>query len=136
MLGAREPTIYGRDTLGDIEARCRTHAQSLGLAIEFKQSNHEGELVGWVHEARAAASGIAINAGALTHTSIALHDALKIAELPAVEVHLSNIHAREPFRHHSFLAAAVSGVICGFGANSYELALSALARLIIQPKKG
>jgi 3-dehydroquinate dehydratase-2 len=136
MLGLREPSIYGAATLKDIEARCRQHAGGLGLAIEFRQSNIEGELVSWIQEARGMASAIAINAGAYTHTSIALHDALKAAGLPAVELHLSNVHAREEFRHHSFIAAAVNGVICGFGAESYMLALSALHSLLTANKKG
>ncbi len=130
MLGVREPAIYGTETLTDVEERCQAHAQALGLAIDFRQSNSEGELVSWIHEARDKASGIAINAGAYTHTSIALHDALKAADLPAVELHLSNVHKREEFRHRSFIAPAVNGVICGFGVNSYELALSALALII------
>lgn len=136
MLGLREPQIYGAETLKDVEERCLSHARDLGLAIDFRQSNIEGELVSWIHEARDKASGIAINAGAYTHTSIALHDALKAAELPAVELHLSNVHKRESFRHHSFIAPAVNGVICGFGVNSYELALSALALIISTHKKG
>lgn len=136
MLGLREPHIYGAETLKDVEERCRSHAKALGLSIDFRQSNIEGELVSWIHEARDKAEGIAINAGAYTHTSIALHDALKAAELPAVELHLSNVHKRESFRHHSFIAPAVNGVICGFGVNSYELALSALALIISTHKKG
>jgi 3-dehydroquinate dehydratase II len=136
LLGLREPAIYGSDTLKDVEKRCAAQAQSLGFTISFRQSNHEGELIGWIHEAREAASGIAINAGAYTHTSVALHDALKAADIPAVELHLSNVHKREPFRHHSAIAAAVSGVICGFGVNSYELAISALVHIINTKKKG
>lgn len=136
LLGLREPAVYGLATLKDVEARCRAHAASLGLAIDFRQSNNEGELVGWIHEARDKASGIAINAGAYTHTSVALHDALKAADLPSVEVHLSNVHKREAFRHHSFMAPAVNGVICGFGTESYVLALSALHSLLTANKKG
>jgi len=136
LLGLREPAVYGSATLKDVEARCRAHAASLGLTIEFRQSNHEGELIGWIHEARDKASGIAINAGAYTHTSVALHDALKAADLPSVEVHLSNVHKREDFRHHSFMAAAVTGVIAGFGTESYVLALSALHSIITANKKG
>jgi 3-dehydroquinate dehydratase II len=136
MLGLREPAVYGSETLKDVEARCHAHAAALGLTVEFRQSNVEGELVTWIHEARAKAAGIAINAGAYTHTSIALHDALKAAELPAVELHLSNVHKREEFRHHSMIAAAVDGVIAGFGVNSYELALSALAHILTSKKKG
>ena len=136
MLGLREPAIYGAATLKDIEARCRRHATGLGFPVEFRQSNIEGELVSWIQEAREKASAIAINAGAYTHTSIALHDALKAAALPAVELHLSNVHKREDFRHHSFIAAAVDGVICGFGAESYVLAISALHSLLTANKKG
>lgn len=136
LLGLREPAVYGSATLQDVEARCRAHAATLGLAIDFRQSNNEGELVGWIHEAREKASGIAINAGAYTHTSVALHDALKAADLPSVEVHLSNVHKREAFRHHSYMAPAVNGVICGFGTESYVLALTALHSLLTANKKG
>ena len=136
LLGLREPAIYGSDTLKNVEDRCRRHAAGLGLEIDFRQTNSEGELVTWIHEARTAASGIAINAGAYTHTSVALHDDLKAADVPAVELHLSNVHAREEFRHRSFIAPAVDGVICGFGVNSYELAISALATIITAKKKG
>lgn len=135
MLGLREPQTYGSETLKDIEARCRAKASALGMAIEFRQTNIEGELVGWIHEARDKASGIALNAGAYTHTSVALHDALKAADIPAVEVHLSNIHKRESFRHHSYIAPAVNGVIAGFGGNSYELAVEALANIINNANK-
>lgn len=136
MLGTREPQTYGSETLKDIEVRCRAKAAALGLTVDFRQSNIEGELVSWIQEARNAASGIALNAGAYTHTSVALHDALKAADVPAVEVHLSNIHKRESFRHHSFIAPAVNGVIAGFGSNSYELAIEALAHLLHSNKKG
>jgi 3-dehydroquinate dehydratase II len=130
MLGLREPKIYGRETLADVQRRAEAHAGALNLTIDFRQSNHEGELVGWIQEARDKASGIVLNAGALTHTSIALLDALNAAELPAVEVHLSNVFKRESFRHHSYISPAVVGVICGFGVNSYLLALSALADIL------
>lgn len=136
LLGLREPAIYGAATLKDVEARCRAHAAGLGLDIDFRQSNIEGELVSWIHEARDKACGIAINAGAYTHTSVALHDALKAAELPSVEVHLSNVHKREAFRHHSYIAPAVNGVICGFGTESYVLALTAIHSIITANKKG
>lgn len=136
MLGLREPAVYGSATLKDVEAACVQQAGDLGLSIDFRQTNSEGELISWIHEARDKASGIAINAGAYTHTSIALHDALKAADLPAVELHLSNVHKREAFRHHSFLAPAVTGVICGFGVESYVLALSALHSIISANKKG
>ena len=136
MLGLREPSVYGAETLGDIEAICQKAAAGLGLAVIFRQSNIEGELVSWIQEARNAASGIALNAGAYTHTSVALHDALRAAELPAVEVHLSNVYKREDFRHHSFIAPAVNGVICGFGSQSYVLAIAAIAHIINVNKKG
>lgn len=136
LLGLREPAIYGAATLADVEGLCRAHAAGLGLETVFRQSNHEGELITWIHEARDKACGIALNAGAYTHTSVALHDALKAADLPAIEVHLSNVHKREDFRHHSVIAAAVTGVICGFGPESYVLAISALHSIITADKKG
>jgi len=127
MLGKREPNIYGRDTLADVEKSCRAHAKTLGLALDFRQSNHEGELVGWIQDARGKAAGIVINAAALTHTSVALLDALQAAEVPTIEVHLSNIYRREPFRHHSYISRAAVGVICGLGPRGYLMALDALA---------
>ena len=130
LLGVREPSIYGRDTLGDIEERCTARAAALGLEIDFRQTNHEGQLVDWIQEARESADGIILNAGALTHTSVAVLDALSAAELPVIEVHLSNIFRREGFRHHSYVSLAANGVICGFGAQGYELALDAVASLI------
>ena len=130
LLGVREPSIYGRDTLGDIEERCTARAAALGLEIDFRQTNHEGQLVDWIQEARESADGIVLNAGALTHTSVALLDALSAAELPVIEVHLSNIFRRESFRHHSYVSLAASGVICGLGGQGYELALDAIASLI------
>ena len=130
LLGVRDPSIYGRDTLGDIEERCTARAAALGLEIDFRQSNHEGQLVDWIQEARESADGIILNAGALTHTSVALLDALSAAELPVIEVHLSNIFRRERFRHHSYVSLAANGVICGLGAQGYELALEAAANLI------
>jgi len=130
LLGVRDPSIYGHDTLGDIEERCTARAASLGLEIDFRQTNHEGQIVDWIQEARESADGITLNAGALTHTSVAVLDALAAAELPVVEVHLSNIFRRESFRHHSFVSLAANGVICGLGAQGYELALDAMARLI------
>lgn len=125
-LGKREPGIYGGHTLADIEVLCRAEGQKLGFAIDFRQTNHEGTLVDWIHEAGETAAGIAINAGAYTHTSIALHDAIRAIDIPVVELHLSNVHAREEFRHKSMIAPAVKGVICGFGEQSYILALNAL----------
>ena len=130
LLGVREPSIYGRDTLGDVEERCTARAAALGLEIDFRQSNHEGQLVDWIQEARESADGIILNAGALTHTSVALLDALSAAVLPVIEVHLSNIFRRESFRHHSYVSLAANGVICGLGAQGYEFALDAIASLI------
>lgn len=130
LLGLREPGIYGSATLADIEELCRVTGERLDLEVDFRQSNYEGELVDFIHAARTTARGIAINAGAYTHTSIALHDAIRAVGLPTVELHLSNVHARESFRHHSYLAPAATGVICGFGPRSYVLALEALAGLL------
>ena len=132
LLGTREPEIYGRRTLAEIEAECRRFAEARGLEIEFRQSNHEGELIDWVQEARAQAAAIIINPAGFTTTSIALLDALKMFEGPIVEVHLSNIHRREPFRHKSYVSLAATGVICGLGARGYLLALDALADLLAQ----
>lgn len=130
LLGQREPEVYGHTTLGDIEAEAHEAAARLDLTIDFRQTNTEGQLVDWIQEAGQAAKGIAINPGAYTHTSIALHDALKAAAIPTIEVHLSNIFAREPFRRHSYVSPVASGVICGLGPTGYVLALEALARLI------
>jgi 3-dehydroquinate dehydratase-2 len=130
LLGVRDPAIYGHDTLADIEERCLARAGLLDLQIDFRQTNHEGQMVDWIHEAREAADGIILNAGALTHTSVAVLDALNAADLPIIEVHLSNIFRREPFRHHSYVSLAANGVICGLGAQGYELALEAIAALI------
>ena len=127
LLGIREPGIYGSKTLKDIEALCREAASELGLTVDFRQSNHEGELVTWIQDARATADAILINPAAYSHTSLAIADALKAVGLPVAEVHLSNIHQREPFRHHSFVSAVAVGVLCGFGALGYKLALQALA---------
>ncbi len=128
MLGKREPEIYGSKTLDDVAAECRKAAKSLGLEIDFRQSNHEGDLVSWIQEAREKAAGVVLNAGAYTHTSIAIHDAIAaIAPIPVVEVHLSNIHARESFRHKSLVAPHALGMVCGFGSLGYTLALQALA---------
>jgi 3-dehydroquinate dehydratase II len=132
MLGKRQPHIYGRETLADVERMCRDEAQRLGLAVEFAQSNHEGVLVDLIQAAREKNSGLVINAGAYTHTSVALLDALNAAELPAVEVHISNIYKRESFRHRSYISPAAVGVIAGLGIHGYLLALQALARLLIK----
>ena len=130
MLGVREPNIYGCETLADIEELCNQRATSLGLTVNFKQSNLEGEIVADIQNARVTAAGIIINAAGYTHTSVAILDALNISELPVIELHLSNIHAREVFRHHSYVAQAATGIICGFGAHGYVLAIDAMARLI------
>jgi 3-dehydroquinate dehydratase-2 len=130
MLGVREPGLYGRATLGDVEVACTDRAAELGLEIDFRQSNAEGEMVTWIQEARTAHDGIVINAGAYSHTSVALLDALTLADLPIVEVHLTNIYRREAFRHHSHISAAAHGIIAGLGVHGYLLALDAIARLI------
>ncbi len=127
LLGTRQPEIYGRRTLGEIEAACAAKAAELGFDLDFRQSNHEGELVTWIQEAGAKAAGIIVNAGAYSHTSVAILDALNALDMPVVEVHLSNIFRREGFRHHSYVSQAATGVICGFGAEGYLLALAALA---------
>ena len=128
LLGKREPGIYGDKTLDDIAADCRRAAASLGVEVDFRQSNHEGVLVDWIQEAGEKAQGVVLNAGAYTHTSIAIHDAIRaVTPTPVVAVHLSNIHAREPFRHVSKVAPHALGMICGFGPIGYELALQALA---------
>jgi len=127
MLGTREPGIYGAATLADIEALCRTTGAELGLEIDFRQSNHEGELVSWIQQALGSAEGILINPAGYSHTSVAIHDALRAVGLPVAEVHISNIHQREAFRHHSYVSAVAFGVICGFGVTGYKLALMALA---------
>ena len=127
LLGTREPAVYGSVTLAEIEARVRTAAATLAPspAIDFRQSNHEGELISWIQEARGAVDVLILNAAAYTHTSVGLRDAVSATGLPTIEVHLSNVHAREPFRHHSYLAPVCRGVIAGFGADSYLLALQA-----------
>jgi 3-dehydroquinate dehydratase-2 len=130
LLGTREPEIYGSDTLDDIADALEDRARELGLRIDMRQSNHEGHLVDWLHEAQAeGAKAVILNGGAFTHTSVAVHDAIKAIATPVIEVHLSNPHARESFRHRSFIAKAARGTIAGFGALSYVLALDAAARL-------
>ncbi|XDB00055.1 type II 3-dehydroquinate dehydratase [Sulfitobacter sp. LCG007] len=126
LLGTRQPDVYGRTTLADIEAMCRAHAAKIGLDVHFAQSNHEGAMVDLIHEARGRQAGIILNAGAYTHTSIALMDAVSSVEVPTIELHLSNVHAREEFRHKSYLARVAIGIICGFGAHGYLLALDAM----------
>ncbi len=135
MLGTREPAIYGSDTLADIKARAEARAKGLGLTVDFRQSNVEGELVNWIQEARAKAQGIILNAGGYTHTSVAILDALQAAELPVIEVHLSNIFRRDQFRQHSYISLAATGVICGLGAKGYELALEAIADVLQRSAK-
>jgi 3-dehydroquinate dehydratase II len=130
LLGVREPEIYGRMTLADMEDACRRRAAELGLAVEFRQSNHEGELVDWIQRARGGHAALIINAGAYTHTSIALLDALAALDMPVLEVHLSNIFQRESFRRHSYISTVAHGVVCGFGGFGYELALEAVAHLL------
>ena len=130
LLGLREPEIYGHDTLDDIAGMLEDLAQNLGLEIDMRQSNHEGHLVDWLHEAQASdAHAVLLNAGAFTHTSVALHDAIKSIRTPVIEVHLSNPHRREAFRHHSYVGMAALGTVAGFGANSYLVALEAAAKL-------
>lgn len=136
LLGLREPNIYGQETIADLEARCVAKAKSLGQQIVFRQTNTEGELINWVHEAQNKACGIIVNGAAYTHTSVALHDALKAVNIPTVEVHLSNVYAREPFRHHSYISPVAHGVICGFGGQSYELALDGIAQILKSTGKG
>lgn len=135
MLGLREPDVYGKETLASLEQRCYARGRALGLEISFHQSNIEGELVSWIQEARSGASGLILNAAAYTHTSIAIHDALKVAQIPIIEVHLSNIYKREPFRHHSYVSPVADGVLCGFGGQGYELAIDAIHK-ILTDKKG
>ncbi len=132
LLGTREPEIYGRTTLADIEAQCRQQAGRLGLSVDCRQSNGEGQLVDWIQEARNGHAAVVINPGAYSHTSIAILDALQATGLPIVEVHLSNIHNRETFRQHSYVSKAALGMICGFGAQGYLMALDALARLLVK----
>ena len=127
LLGTREPDIYGADTLGDVEALCHRTGEEFGLTVDFRQSNHEGELITWIHEARGTADAIVINPAGYSHTSVAIHDALKGVGLPVAEVHISNIHQRESYRHHSYVSAVAFGVICGFGVTGYRMALTALA---------
>ena len=135
LLGTREPEIYGRTTLKDIEAMCRDAGKRHGFDILFHQSNHEGALVDWIQEARGSgAAGIVINPAAYTHSSVAILDALLAADIPTIEVHLSNVHAREPFRRHSYVSPAAKAVICGFGANGYVLAIDGLAAMLPSSK--
>ena len=129
LLGEREPDIYGRTTLAEIEQRCRARAAAQGREVVFRQSNHEGELIDWVQEARNAGGALVINAAGYGHTSVALHDALKTLSIPVIDCHLSNPASREDFRHHSYVAPVAAGVVSGFGAKSYELAVEAACGL-------
>jgi len=133
LLGTREPAVYGHTTLADVEALCRAAAAEHGAQAECRQSNHEGQLIDWIHAAGVAhrageLAGVVFNAGAYTHTSVALHDAIKGAGVPVVEVHISNVHAREAFRHHSYLSPVAAGIVVGFGVDGYALAIAGLLR--------
>jgi 3-dehydroquinate dehydratase-2 len=130
LLGKREPQIYGHETLADVEADCRRLAGEFGLEVRFHQSNREYELIDWIHEARETAAAIIINPAAFTHTSVAILDALKMFDGPIIELHISNVHQREEFRHHSYVSAVAKGVIAGFGTHGYQLALRHVARLL------
>ena len=134
LLGTREPGVYGKGSLADIESACRDAGRRFALKIDFRQTNQEGILVDWIQEAASAARGIVINPGAYTHTSVALQDAIRAVGLPVIEVHLSNIFARERFRHHSFVSPVAAGVICGLGPLGYVLALEALPPLVTASK--
>ncbi len=136
LLGTREPDIYGRRTLAEIEAACRAKADALGATLDFRQTNHEGVLVDWIQGADGAHDAIVINPAAYTHTSIALRDALKACGIPAIELHLSNLAAREPFRRHSHVSPVAAGLICGFGSLGYELAIEAATRLACSAADG
>ena len=135
LLGKRQPHIYGHETLADVERDCRVLAGELGLELRFHQSNREDEIIDWIHEARESAAGIVINPGAFTHTSVAILDALNAFEAPVIECHISNVHKREAFRHHSYVSLRTDAVMAGFGTHGYQLALRHLARLIDQTAK-
>lgn len=126
LLGEREPEIYGHDGLAALQKQCEHHAFARGTQVKFLQSNHEGEIIDWLHAARKESAGVILNAGGYTHTSVAIHDALKTLQVPLIEVHLSNIFAREGFRHHSYISPLAQGIICGLGAKGYLLAIDAL----------
>jgi 3-dehydroquinate dehydratase II len=136
LLGKRQPHIYGYETMADVEAQCRAEAGKANLDVRFHQSNREYELIDWIHESRETAAGIVINPAAFTHTSVAILDALNTVEFPIIEVHISNVHKREAFRHHSFVSGIASGVIAGFGTQGYTLAVQRLARLIDEKAAG
>jgi len=136
LLGTREPQIYGPSTLKDVEKLCRNTAEAHGFAVEFRQSNHEGVIVDWIQEAGAnRIAGIVLNPGGLTHTSVAVHDAIKAISVPVVETHISNIHAREPWRNHSYVSFAAKAVICGFGIQGYALAINGIAAMSAKKSK-
>lgn len=131
LLGTREPEIYGRDTIADVEALCVKTAAEYGRTVDFRQSNHEGVLIDWIHEARTGHDGVVINPAGYSHTSVALHDALAVLEgKPIIEVHISNIHKREPFRHHSYVSSVADGVIAGCGVQGYALAIARVCALL------
>jgi 3-dehydroquinate dehydratase II len=134
VLGKRQPHIYGAETLADVERDCRTLAAELGVEIDFRQSNREYEIIDWIHEAREKSGGVVINPAAFTHTSVAILDALNAYDGPVLEVHISNVHKRESFRHHSYVSTRADGVIAGFGVQGYLLALRRIARLIDEKK--
>jgi len=136
LLGTRQPEIYGRDTLDDVATACADLAPSLGLETDLRQSNHEGQLIDWIHEARGTAAGIIINPGAYTHTSIAILDALNTFDGPVIELHISNVHKREEFRRHSYVSLRADGVIAGFGTEGYTLALRRMASLVVKALPG
>jgi 3-dehydroquinate dehydratase-2 len=135
LLGAREPEIYGHQTLDDVKRLCEARASAFGCTVDFRQSNHEGELIDWIQEARETASAVVINPAGYGHTSVAILDALKMVGVPVIECHLSNPAAREAFRHQTYVSLAATGVVSGFGAASYELAVEAAAGLIRTAKK-
>ena len=135
LLGKRQPAIYGHETLADVEAECRRVAMECRLEIEFRQSNAEHQIIDWIHEARDGAAGLIINPGAFAHTSVAILDALNAFDAPVIECHISNVHKREAFRHHSYVSLRADGVMAGFGTHGYQLALRHLARLIDQTAK-
>jgi 3-dehydroquinate dehydratase-2 len=134
MLGVREPEIYGKETLHDIQNDCDAHAASAGVSLDFRQSNSEADLIDWIQQARDTADGIIINPAAFTHTSVAILDALVLTDLPVVEIHISNIFRRESFRQHSYVSAGATGIISGFGAHGYLLAIDAMVRLTVSKK--
>jgi 3-dehydroquinate dehydratase-2 len=134
MLGTREPHIYGATTLAQVEEMCRARAKGLGFAIEFHQSNHEGQIIDWIHAGIKTAAGIIINPAGYTHTSVAILDALSMFKGPVIELHISNVHRREAFRHHSYVSLAATAIMCGFGVKGYPLAVEAMAGLIEDAK--